>query len=283
MARSNSTKKPAATRTAPDKKPAATGIAGLWEKRKWIDPFTYVDLFVMPRLNPEKNPWKENILYVFFALVFAFALYSLVGFLLGSPTPLVIVVSGSMEPVLYRGDVAILGRANVSAMNVPAVETGRATLSNTLLSELARPVPDVRSNPGSTLESLFFFDSNQSVFIRKTGPIVVYTSSCGHPIVHRVVAKLHAADGWYVLTKGDSVHNPTVDADCPRVPIDALARSCNSREQPCITFFPVHEKTLSGASIVSIPAVGCLKLWVLDDVPSLLFSGRLPSTFTGVC
>ncbi len=61
---------------------------------RWLDPFTYVDVWVMPRLNPEQNPGKEWIIYAVFSLLFAFALYTGLGFVLGTPTPLVIVISG---------------------------------------------------------------------------------------------------------------------------------------------------------------------------------------------
>ena len=257
--------------------------APVGEKLQWLDPFTYVDRWVMPRLNPEKSSWKETAIYGVSALVFALLVYSILGWVLGTPTPLVIVVSGSMEPVLHRGDVVLLTHADISQMNVPLVQTKRPSLVQTPLADLAQVVPDVRANPGATAQSLFFPDENQSVQIQKTGPIVVYTSSCGQPIVHRVVARLTADDGDYVLTKGDSVHNPTVDTDCPRASIDALVQTCNTRLQPCITFFPLAEKDLSGQSVFSVPFVGCVKLWLMDDLVSMVSQGRLPSNFAGIC
>ena len=78
------------------------------EKLKWLDPFTYVDLWVMPKINPNKNKAVEWIVYIVFAFIFALALYTILGLLLQTRSPMVIVLSGSMEPTMYRGDVVVL-------------------------------------------------------------------------------------------------------------------------------------------------------------------------------
>src|SRR3989344_1625461 len=84
-------------------------LEGLRGRLKWLDPFTYVDLYLMPMVNPKGDKLVENIVYVVSALVFAFVIYNFVlAGILGTASPLVIVYSGSMEPVLYRGDVVVL-------------------------------------------------------------------------------------------------------------------------------------------------------------------------------
>ncbi len=250
---------------------------------RWLDPFTYVDVWVMPRLNPEQNPGKEWIIYAVFSLLFAFALYTGLGFVLGTPTPLVIVISGSMEPLYHRGDVVILHGESIETMNLPSAELPRPSLRNTLLRDIAFVEPDVRQTPGATAKFVNLLDTNQQIPVEKTGPVVVYTSTCNQPIVHRAIVKLKAADGWYVLTKGDSERNRTLDTDCGPYPAELLYPTCNLRQQACITFYPVPQDQISGSALFHVPLVGCLKLWVLDDLGSLLATGQLPAHFSGIC
>ncbi|MCH7902212.1 hypothetical protein IIC68_00505, partial [archaeon] len=74
----------------------------LREKLKWLDPFTYVDVFILPKINPNNDKNIETIVYIIFAFIFAFVLYNFIlAFILGTDAPLVIVFSGSMEPVLF--------------------------------------------------------------------------------------------------------------------------------------------------------------------------------------
>src|SRR3989338_6341130 len=89
---------------------------------KWLDPFTYVDVFVLPKINPEKKSWISWTVYLISAFAFAFLLYSLTGLILQTSFPLVIVVSGSMEPVYFRGDLIVLQGVNSDSLNAPLVE-----------------------------------------------------------------------------------------------------------------------------------------------------------------
>ena len=66
------------------------------EKLKWLDPFTYADMYIMPRVNPENSVLKANIVYIVFAFISAWLLYTGLGLILGTPNPLVIVVNGSI-------------------------------------------------------------------------------------------------------------------------------------------------------------------------------------------
>jgi hypothetical protein len=121
------------------------------------------------------------------------------------------------------------------------------------------------------------FKNGTNLPIEKTGSIVVYNSNLvNEPIIHRAVAKLHAKDGYYVLTKGDSIHNNTFDQDCGRI-------FPYGPERQCITLYPVPIGELQGVSVLQIPIVGCAKLWLFDNLGSLISTGKLPSNFSGIC
>ena len=89
------------------------------EKLKWLDPFTYVDEYVLPRVNPSGNEVINWVVYLVSAFVFAFLVYSIFGLLLDTSSPMVVVVSGSMEPTLFRGDIMILQGVDDSSINAP--------------------------------------------------------------------------------------------------------------------------------------------------------------------
>lgn len=103
-------------------------MAGLREKLKWLDPFTYVDKFLMPKINPKNNEVIAWVIYLVSAFVFAFAIYTILGLLLGTNSPMVIVVSGSMEPTMYRGDVVVLHGVNPADIKAPEINTGLPSL-----------------------------------------------------------------------------------------------------------------------------------------------------------
>lgn len=242
---------------------------------KWLDPFTYVDLFVMPKLNPMDNKTRAWIIYIIFAALFAFLIYNGVGLLLGTQYPFMIVVSGSMEPLYHRGDIIVLqgvSSAELTASNVPVVELNAFSLKNVSPFEFVSFYCSGKNVTGlmpcdyfklaflNKQFSLQDFDTKELHFINgKTmqlseyGPIVVYYSSEQHrQIVHRVIALIKAQDGLYVLTKGDSANNPLVDQDAG------------------ITAFAKHAGELQGKAIFMIPLLGYVKLILIDDPMQLL-------------
>ena len=92
---------------------------------------------------------------------------------------------------------------------------------------------------------------NKRIPIEKNGDIVVYFNDVqGRDIIHRVVLKIRAADGEYVITKGDNDEtNPTVDQDCYL--------------GVCTYPFPVPMDHVFGRVIFVIPRIGIIKLWLL--------------------
>ncbi len=266
---------------------------------RWVDPFTYVDLFVMPFVKQyTDSSFVEFIVNIFFAAFFAILFYNILtllfgftqlAFPFGNSTPLVIVYSASMESTFFRGD--------IMALSVPNNISGQEITLNKNINEI--PVHDYAnilyidktvSNPNSfftnssesqktitSIKSIIFFDG-QLIEPNQEGSIIVYPAyPSGLPIIHRVVARIHALDGNFILTKGDNYFtNPTIDQDCGQIIL-------NNPEKECITFFAVPEKDLQGKVLAKIPLIGCVKLWLVDDLFSLLTTGKIPADFSGVC
>lgn len=226
----------------------------LKESLKWLDPFTYVDLYVMPRINPKNNKNIETIVYIIFAFIFAYILYNYVlALLLGTGSPLVIVFSGSMEPTLYRGDVVILTGASNLVIKEASVDF---PIKNKSLTEYAQ-IGSKQTSKGYRQTSIkigeeeFEFDEN--------GPVVVYYSSLSNQdIIHRGVLKLNAPDGEFLLTFGDN--NSRLDQHCPP----------NPRNGDCIAPYPISVEDLNGKYLVHIPLLGYVKLILFDDLPRLV-------------
>lgn len=239
---------------------------------KWIDPFTYVDLFVMPRVKQiTKSETVELLVNVFFAAVFAYILYSVLAVLFGSSTPLVIVYSASMENTLFRGDVIGLSNAN-DGMDFGPTVTLNQNISN--VPTYLFVTPSYENNSLSYLN----FSNGDKIIPSESSRIIVYSAfPSGLPIIHRAIAHIKANDGEFVLTKGDNdLTNPTFDADCGVV--------VNGRtEKPCITLYATQISDIQGVAFFNLPKVGCVKLWLVDDLTSLIFTGSLPSDFRGVC
>ena len=184
------------------------GLKELRQKLKWLDPFTYVDLWVMPKVNPNNNKAIETVVYVVFAFIFALALYALLGLILWTKNPLVIVVSGSMQPNLYRGDVVVMHGLSPQDIRGAAIEID-TDLSGKSLSEFA-----AIDYAGQTISI-----AGQSIPLNQSGDTVVYYSDLsGVQIIHRVVANIKTPQGHYLLTKGDNqATNQFVDQDCGQV------------------------------------------------------------------
>lgn len=234
------------------------------QKLRWLDPFTYSDLLL------KKIGWEDNGLLRFItelvtAFVAAFLLYSIIGFVMGTAMPLVIVLSGSMEPVLHRGDIVLLqGAAAPEAVKVQSISLNR-NLSGLAFSDFGSATYFLDESNRRVVYSLVFADQN--VRLNTEGDIVVYFSQQPgippQPIIHRAVLRIHANDGDFFLTKGDSIFNPTFDQDCGRV---VLGQS----EKACITLYPIKASELQGKTVGFIPLVGYVKLILVDDLAQFL-------------
>lgn len=246
----------------------------LKEKLKFLDPFYYVDLLVMPKIKKyTDSKIIENIVNVFFAAIFALLLYTILSFIFQTATPLVIVYSASMQPNLFRGDVIGLRAASQNDYFGEEVFIDDKIL-NKPVNEFLNPIYE------SGQVSKLVFDNNQNVLVEKDASIIVFNSIPDNlPIIHRSIVKIIANDGNFVLTKGDNFNtNPTFDQDCGE--IDQLR---NTSEKNCVTFYAIPINEIEGLAFFRIPLLGCIKLWLVDDLLHLIFTGSLPPDFSGIC
>ncbi|HPM85850.1 MAG: hypothetical protein PHY04_02815 [Candidatus ainarchaeum sp.] len=255
----------------------------------FLDPFTYVDLWVMPFVKKKTNESKlaEFLVNLLFAFIFAIVAYYLLSLLFGSSSPLVIVYSASMEPTFFRGDIMALGAVKSSDYFGPEVILPKSI--------------SVRSSPVKNYATAFYLDSSKQflekivfpsdnnfvkeIYPDKNGVVIVYPAynpnSPIHniPIIHRSIAKIVSKDGNFILTKGDnSLTNPTFDEDCGLINTELELSQKN-----CITLYAVPIESIQGKAFFKIPVIGCFKIWVVDNLSSLLFTGKLPSDYRGIC
>ncbi len=124
----------------------------------------------------ERSP-KRKIITAILLIVFAFSgsflIYYIMQISLNTDTPMVVVVSGSMEPNLYKGDLLFLTGKDPGLIKNGTVEgkEGDIIVFN------AQDLPGWHAPPSE-------------------------------PIVHRVIDKMYDS-GWFFLTKGDA--NPIHD------------------------------------------------------------------------
>ncbi len=246
----------------------------LKEKLKWLDPFTYVDLFIMPKVKKiNDSQIVETIVNILFAAIFAFLIYIILGGLFGTASPLVIVYSASMEPNLQRGDVIALRSASENDYFGPVIIIDESL-------ESKNPVDFLTPVYENNQLSKIIFKNTKEIIPQIDASIVVYNSYPSNlPIIHRSIVKIVANDANYILTKGDNyITNPTFDQDCGR--IDELR---GISEKNCITFNPIKVSEIEGIAFFRAPILGCVKLWLVDDLSSIILNGRLPKDFSGIC
>ncbi len=246
---------------------------------KWLDPFTYSDL-LLEEINPNKSEAINWAVYLVTAFVSALLLYTVLGLIFQSPSPMVIVVSGSMEPAFHRGDIMALSGWNIQDLKAETVELPFA-IGGTNIGEYATTICAIKGQENFfecrslaeemsagiftreqvEAKAIYFPAIDKEIPITKNGDVVVYFSeSHGIPVIHRAVAKIQAEDGLFILTKGDSVLNSFVDQDTTLSPS------------------AVKVNELHGKAVLMIPWVGYVKLILLDDIPCYLTSGLTGNT-----
>lgn len=248
----------------------------LHQKIKWIDPFTYSDI-VLKKINPGDSWSVKFIVELLTAFIAAFVLYTVVGLIMGTGMPLVIVVSGSMEPTLYRGDVVLLQGVSIADdLKVQEISIDRDLEGLSFWDfGTVNYFPDSTAPPlGTHLceqrqgRGVYSVEiGGKEIRLEKDGDIIVYFSKfpgrISEPIIHRAVLKIHAKDGDYFLTKGDSKYNSLFDQDCGRVVLGIP-------ECSCISVYPIKLEEIQGKAIGSIPLIGYAKLFLIDDISQFL-------------
>lgn len=242
------------------------GLSERFAFLKWVDPFTYVEI-VLRKFHPKKHTPSivdeaiDWVVYLFSALIFAYLIYAIFGLVLGTNSPMVIVVSGSMEPVYFRGDVVVLQGKTIEKIQGQVVELNE-NLSGKHFDEFASPI---RGRVDDRLETVAVeFNNDKRIDLNEKGDIIVYFSNeRSEPIIHRIVAKIQANDGVFFLTKGDSINNPFMDEEVCGV-------YSNGLKSYCVTPYPIKAAEIQGTALFKIPWIGYVKLFFFDDLPRLL-------------
>ncbi len=226
----------------------------------YIDPFTYLDMLLYNTLGEPKSMGKKVlfwIIYIAFAFLLAYILYTLLGIIFGSTMPLATVVSGSMEPTFQRGDVVVLGGTKYINAETVIINENIAQKDLSWFSEMTYKTNEYGLDEVSTITI-----DNQTIkfddIIKNNNSVVVYTSNIqGIPIIHRVVAIIDAKDGIFIITKGDnSKTNRYIDQDCEVSPLTGYAT------KGCLNLYPVKIDSLLGKKIGLIPYIGYAKLFL---------------------
>ncbi len=212
---------------------------------KLLDPYYHFDRWW------EKNVGKGGAIKLLADLLFtvflAVVIYTLMGVILHTPRPAVIVASSSMEPVFYPGDIVIVRGIDPAEISAPEVDLNLPYNFHVLPSQAGiRFVREGIELTGIEVNGMFFpVEDNGTV-------IVYYDDVRGRDIIHRVLLKIRTPHGYFFVTKGDNGEtNPTADQDC------ILGR--------CVYPFLVSEEQVLGTPIFTIPRIGIIKLLLIPS------------------
>lgn len=132
-----------------------------------------------------RNEYVKTILLAVILFLGTFAFWFGLKFAFRTDFPLLAVASGSMEPVLYRGDLIVVqGGLDFSELNA---------------------APKDADPPG---EVIVYYDPRYG----KESPFLPVAGTETHLIVHRAVEKYQHQNGtWFFETKGDANWGPSYD------------------------------------------------------------------------
>lgn len=230
------------------------------EKIKYLDPYTYLDNFLLKTFGKPKRLEIKIIHWVFYlvySFILAFIIYKALSLFLGTALPLATVVSGSMEPSFYRGDIVIIKSAkNISAQTITIDEN----IKNKNISDFLKMEYSLNEYNNYEVEKIIIDQKTIDIkdIAKNKNSVVVYKSNItGRDIIHRVALVIHANDGTFVLTKGDNPKtNYIIDQDC--------IINKNYIVNGCLHAYPIEQKDLLGKKIGKIPFIGYLKLFFFN-------------------
>lgn len=204
----------------------------------------FLGLVVNDFIKPKKKK-KTNLIHdIAIPIASAIAIWVLLTVVLQTATPLNVVTSCSMVPVLERGDLIVVQGGNIDA---PTVQTnGSISEINAIVhrsqctavkrngQEIATQCTSNLTVNNQTINTLRTQVLNSSVIVYEANP-----QSYGL-IVHRAIVKLTNGNESYYLTKGDN--NQIAD------------------QEAGIT--PVPPEKIQGKVILRIPLIGYFKLFL---------------------
>ncbi len=279
--------------------PVFSALMFVRSRLKYFDPFYYAECLIARVLGEKMGSSKffvalEWIAYAVTGILSAYVLLFLAGVLLGTDLPGVIVLSASMEPVMYRGDVVVLQGTDFDSLSAPLVELD----SEKMFFSVVRECTTKNIAQGYLFSchptDIVFFETEKrdkvtgSVPVTTEGDVVVFDSQINSsiPVIHRAVVKVRAGEKELVITKGDNnsyldlfpIFQKPVCAERLDVTFDADTKWFSAKagdvcvnggegpvsQRPGIAY-PTDFSVIHGKSVFHIPYVGWFKLIVFGS------------------
>jgi signal peptidase I len=168
--------------------------------------------------------WIANIAIAF--VLIKFIVYPGLGFVFNTTHPVVAVVSGSMEHSSNLDDWWDESGKWYKSNGIEKDEFSRFSFKNGFNKG------DIMALRGKNPENI------------EVGQVIVFWSSKGDPIIHRVVKKWQENGAYYFQTKGDN--NP------------------DSIRSPGLDETRIREDMILGNAVLRIPLLGYIKIWFVE-------------------
>jgi len=185
--------------------------------------------------------WLANIIVAF--LVIRYLLYPLLGLILGTPFPIVAVVSESMEHGLYQQQICGKTIAKFQESFANFWDVCGNWYEGKGISKQQFQAFSLRD--GFNKGDVIILWRAKEV---KIGDILVFNGNKAQPIIHRVVGIQKIGRETFYQTKGD--HNS-----------DSINRDFDESK--------ISSDRLYGKGVVRIPYLGWIKIWFVDAVKPL--------------
>lgn len=205
----------------------------------------FLGLVLNDFINPKKQNKKRGLLReVVVPIAAALALWLLLTVALQTATPLNVVTSCSMVPVLERGDLIVVQGGNIKAPLIQvneSIDEIKAQINRSTCTAQKRSKTQISTKCTSSI-SIENFTVNTLRAEVQNSDVVVYeaTPSQYGLIVHRALARIATGKEEFFLTKGDN--NQVADQEAG--------------------ISPVPKEKVQGKVIFRIPLIGYFKLFL---------------------
>ena len=190
--------------------------------------------------------------------------------ILGANPAAVVVQTCSMKGVFNVGDISVLQGTNFEDLNAPEIILAQNFFYN------------IEPNNVASKTTKLLFPDGQELAVQTTGDIITYNSqTSGMQIIHRVIAKVRAEDGNFLITKGDVNDLPdSVKISCAEytttdgktyctklsTTITEVCDAETDRGWPGCLAAPLQDKDIVGKHILWIPFLGHVKMLFMHVV-----------------
>jgi len=189
----------------------------------------------------DNSTWSWIVALILIYVILKFLIYPGIGLIFGTNSPMVVVISDSMEHKEMPFDEWwVENKDYYLTINITRADFSTYPFKN-----------------GFNKGDLMFITGKKPENI-KIGDVIVFQSQKPYPIIHRVIKKEYKSI-WVFETKGDNNEAQVRD--------DELDEA------------KVHEKQILGKAIFNIPYIGYIKIWLAELIKAAginyLFSSNL--------